>query len=172
MTDVPTESQTPPEETVLTAPVQAPGPEPDPARPPDAVPEPDAVLEPDAEPVPEEIAYADFTVPDGVTLDAPALAEATALFRQARLPQEQAQKFVDLALSREKLATERSARAFADLQAGWVASIKADPEIGGPKFAASIAQAGRACSREGRAPRFNSQRAKHLSFGALAMRTS
>lgn len=40
--------------------------------------------------------YEDFTLPDGVDLDPQLLESATELFREAGLPQEAAQKFVDL----------------------------------------------------------------------------
>src|SRR5690349_19584181 len=45
--------------------------------------------------------YADFLLPEGMALEPEALAEAVALFGEARLSQELAQKFVDLALGRE-----------------------------------------------------------------------
>lgn len=148
MTEATPDVPTPPEETVLTAPVPEPGPDSGPEPVPEPAPEPAPDAESVPEPAPEpEIAYGDFTLPEGATLDAAALEQATALFREARLPQEQAQKFVDLALAREKAALARGAQAFADLQTGWVAAIKADPEIGGPRFAASIAAAGRVLDR-------------------------
>ena len=96
-------------------------------------------------PAPAEIAYGDFTLPEGATLDAAALD----LFREARLPQEAAQKFIDLAVSREQAATARGVQAFVDLQTKWVSEIKADPEIGGERFRASVALAGRAIDRLG-----------------------
>ncbi len=100
-------------------------------------------------PAPEAPAYGAFKLPDGSTVDAESMTQATELFKEAGLPQEQAQKFIDLALSREQAAATRGVQAFVDLQTKWVSEIKADPEIGGAKFEASMASAGRAIDRLG-----------------------
>ena len=101
---------------------------------------------PDPPPVP---AYTEFKLPDGASVDAAALKAATDLFKEARLPQEQAQKFIDLAVSREQAAANASVKAFVDLQNKWVSEIKADPDIGGAKLDASLASAARAIDRLG-----------------------
>lgn len=98
---------------------------------------------------PEVPTYGAFKLPDGATVDGEQLEQATALFKEAGLPQEQAQKFIDLALSREQAAATRGVQAFVDLQTKWVSEIKADPEIGGTRFEASMAQASRAIDRLG-----------------------
>ena len=67
--------------------------------------------------------------------------------RPGRLSQEQAQKFIDLALARETAATTRSVEAFVDLQNQWVSEIKADPDIGGDRLKASLASVARAIDR-------------------------
>lgn len=100
-------------------------------------------------PAPEAPAYGAFKLPDGTTVDGESMAQATELFKEAGLPQEQAQKFIDLALSREQAAATRGVQAFVDLQTKWVSEIKADPEIGGARFEASMASAGRAIDRLG-----------------------
>jgi hypothetical protein len=46
---------------------------------------------------PEPVTYEDFTLPEGAVLESEALDQARALFAQSKLPQEQAQKFIDLA---------------------------------------------------------------------------
>jgi hypothetical protein len=96
---------------------------------------------------PAHSAYGDFALPEGVTLDSELLKAASTLFSDSGLSQEQAQKFVDLAVSREKAQAEASLRAFVDLQAKWVSEIKADPEIGGDRLEATIASAARAIDR-------------------------
>ena len=101
------------------------------------------------ESVPEAPAYGEFKLPDGASVDGEQLEQATALFKEAGLPHEQAQKFIDLALSREQAAATRGVQAFVDLQTKWVSEIKADPEIGGTKFEASMASASRAIDRLG-----------------------
>jgi hypothetical protein len=93
--------------------------------------------------------YTDFKLPEGVTLDKPSMDAAQALFKEARLPQDQAQKFIDLAVSREQAAAHKGVQAFVELQNKWVSEIKADPDIGGDKLAASLATAARAIDRLG-----------------------
>ena len=110
-------------------------------------PQPDAAA-PEA-PTPEAPVYGEFKLPDGASVDGEQLEHATALFKEAGLPQEQAQKFIDLALSREQAAATRGVQAFVDLQTKWVSEIKADPEIGGTRFEASMASASRAIDRLG-----------------------
>jgi hypothetical protein len=95
----------------------------------------------------EPLAYGAFELPDGVRIDDAEMAAATELFRESGLAQEQAQKFIDLAVSRERAAAERSFKAFVDLQNQWVSEIKADPDIGGQKLQASLAAAARAIDR-------------------------
>ena len=118
-----------------------------------ATPAPESAVEappPDVEtPSDAAPAYSEFKAPEGTVLDEAGLAAATELFKEAGLPQEQAQKFIDLAVAREKAAAERSARAFVDMQNKWVSEIKADPDIGGDKLGATIASATRAIDRLG-----------------------
>jgi hypothetical protein len=82
-----------------------------------------------------------------VSLDAEQLKPATELFAETGLSQEQAQKFIDLAMARESAAAHRGVQAFVDLQNQWVSEIKADPDIGGDRLKASLASAARAIDR-------------------------
>jgi hypothetical protein len=91
--------------------------------------------------------YGEFKLPEGVTADPDSLKPATELFAETGLSQEQAQKFIDLALARETAAAHRGVQAFVDLQNQWVSEIKADPDIGGDRLKASLASAGRAIDR-------------------------
>jgi hypothetical protein len=91
--------------------------------------------------------YGDFKMPEGVTVDAEQLKPVTELFAESGLDQEQAQKFIDLALARETAATQRGTQAFVDLQNQWVSEIKADPDIGGDRLELSLASASRAIDR-------------------------
>ena len=84
-----------------------------------------------------------------MVLDPPALKAATDLFGESGLSQEQAQKFIDLATSREQQAASAGLKAFVDLQTKWVSEIKADPEVGGTRLEASMASAARAIDRLG-----------------------
>ena len=91
--------------------------------------------------------YGAFKLPEDVRIDAEQLAPATELFAEAGLSQEQAQKFIDLAMARESAAAQRGAQAFVELQNQWVSEIKADPDIGGDRLKASLASAARAIDR-------------------------
>jgi hypothetical protein len=103
---------------------------------------------PAAEPaVAQRPGYGEFTLPEGVTVDAESLKPATELFAESGLSQEQAQKFIDLAMARETAAAQRGVQAFVDLQNQWVAEVKADPDIGGAKLTAALASAARAIDR-------------------------
>jgi len=107
----------------------------------------DATAQETAEPQP--VTYEDFKLPEGASVDGETLDRARSLFSEARLPQEQAQKFIDLAVSREQAAAQKGVQAFVDLQNKWVSEIKADPEIGGDRLTASMASAARAIDRLG-----------------------
>ena len=82
-----------------------------------------------------------------MTVDADSLKPATELFAETGLSQDQAQKFIDLAMARETAAAHKSVQAFVDLQNQWVSEIKADPDIGGDRLKASLASADRAIDR-------------------------
>ena len=99
-----------------------------------------------AEP-PAPPSYGEFKLPEGVTVDADSLRPATELFAETGLNQDQAQKFIDLAMARETAAAHKSVQAFVDLQNQWVSEIKADPDIGGDRLKSSLASANRAIDR-------------------------
>lgn len=113
----------------------------------EATPEEQVPASPDAPPI-----YSDFTLPEGMSLEPEALQQALTLFADARLSQEQAQKFVDLALGRELAAAQKHTQAFQELQERWVGEVKADPAIGGKRLPANLALAARAVDRLGGAP--------------------
>lgn len=103
--------------------------------------------QPIVEDVPARPTYGEFKLPEGVTADAESLKPATELFAETGLSQDQAQKFIDLAMARETAAAHKSVQAFVDLQNQWVSEIKADPDIGGERLKASLASANRAIDR-------------------------
>ena len=89
-------------------------------------------------------AYTDFTLADGLTLDPEFIGEFTPLAMELNLPQEQAQKLVDIAsrmMLKQAAACQEAYRATTE---GWTVASKADKEYGGAKFADSIAVAQRA----------------------------
>lgn len=103
--------------------------------------------QPIVEDAPAQPAYGEFKLPDGVTVDADSLKPATELFAETGLSQDQAQKFIDLAMARETAAAHKSVQAFVDLQNQWVSEIKADRDIGGDRLKTSLASANRAIDR-------------------------
>ncbi len=82
-----------------------------------------------AEGAPEK--YADFTVPEGFTLDEAVATEAGALFKGMNLTQPQAQSLVDFYVSKTAAAAQAPYDAYASMREGWRSEIKADPVIGG-----------------------------------------
>lgn len=88
-------------------------------------------------------AYADFTVPDGVTLDAAALDAFKGLAKDLGLSQERAQKVADVIAQQAKASAEASQSAMkaeiTRVQTEWAQQAKADAEIGGDKFDENLA---------------------------------
>lgn len=98
--------------------------------------------EPSSEPEPKEPApavpetYADFTAPEGLALDPKIIEQAAPIFKELGLTQAQAQKLIDLGISRQQAATQ----AYTDMRAQWADETRKDPEIGGklPEVLAEI----------------------------------
>src|SRR5258707_6983365 len=67
--------------------------------------------------------YGDFKLPDGYKFDEKQLTDATALFKEMNLSQDQAQKLVDHYAANSLQAAEAPYKAWADLQKQWVADI-------------------------------------------------
>src|SRR5258707_1345298 len=77
--------------------------------------------EPDAQQVPEK--YADFKLPDGYQFDKASLDQATALFKENGLSQDQAQKLVDFYAANSLQAAEAPYKEWANLQKQWTDQI-------------------------------------------------
>jgi hypothetical protein len=86
--------------------------------------------------------YADFHLPAGVTLDPELTAEFEALAQELALPQDAAQRLVDMHASR--MQTHQSAN-----HAKWQHQSRNDAEIGGANLSRTIAVANRALDRFG-----------------------
>lgn len=93
--------------------------------------------EPPAEVKPVE--YTDFTLPEGVTLDAEKLGEFKKIAGEAQVPQEVAQKMVDLYSAEMKQLAEAPYRAWTELQTKWQDEIRNDPVIGGQNLDQNLA---------------------------------
>lgn len=104
---------------------------------------------PDAAKVGAPETYADFKLPDGVTLDKAAMETFLPVAKELGLTQDAAQKLVDI---QTKMVGEANARQTAEwktLQDGWVNSAKTDKEFGGKDFDANIGLAKKALEKFG-----------------------
>lgn len=87
-------------------------------------------------------AYADFTLPDGVELAADLVDEAKGLAKALNLPQDKAQEVVGLAAKAVQKSAEAQADQVKTIHDGWIAEVKADPELlAGEGFDANLAKA-------------------------------
>lgn len=87
----------------------------------------------------------EFTPPEGQELDANALAVFEPIAKELGLSQEQAQKLVDIYPQIQRQQAEAWSKQVAD----WGEQVKADKEIGGDKFNASVGAAQRALDQFG-----------------------
>lgn len=85
--------------------------------------------------------YAEFTLPEGTTLDEQSATEFKGLAKELDLTQEQAQKLLDFDGGKIRAQVEAPYKLWAETQTKWQAEVKADPEIGGTKYESSIAAA-------------------------------
>lgn len=93
--------------------------------------------------------YADFALPEGMELDTQLLEQASPLFRELGLNQEQAQKLVDLQAAHVQASQQGQAEAFNQLKLDWQEQSKNDNEIGGDKFEQSVSDAREALGKFG-----------------------
>ena len=93
--------------------------------------------------------YADFDLPEGMPLDEALLNEATPIFKDLGLTQEQAQKLVDFQVKQVQASSQSQVDAFNQLMQDWREKSKNDSEFGGDKFDESIAVARSAVDKFG-----------------------
>ena len=74
--------------------------------------------------------YADFTLPEGLSLDAEALAEFAPFAKELNLPQEQAQKIVEMGGKLVQKTIDGMMSAHRERVGTWLKEAEADPEIG------------------------------------------
>ena len=87
---------------------------------------------------PEEL---EFTLPDGMEVNEPLMAEFTELAKELGVTQEVGQKLIDLQTKYEQKRHDEGQQAWTDMQAGWVSNAKSDKEFGGTEMAANLAVA-------------------------------
>ncbi len=94
-------------------------------------------------------AYADFTMPEGITLDEAALAEASPLFKELGLNQEQSQKVVDLYAKQVQAGSQKQVDDFNQLKSDWRNDSMKDDEFGGDNFEENVKVAQNAINQYG-----------------------
>lgn len=99
---------------------------------------PAPVVDPAVVTDPVSIEYTEFKAPDGMTLDTELLGQATPLFKELNLTQEQAQKLVDFQAANALKTRQSQQEAFTSLINKWQTDAKADKEFGGEKFEESV----------------------------------
>jgi|TARA_R110002095_G_C4251583_1_gene240164 hypothetical protein len=97
--------------------------------------------------VPDE--YADFTLPEGMTLDPDLLAEAGPVFKDLGLTQDQAQKLIDLQSKKAEADVQKQMTDFNQMIDDWKDQSQNDKEFGGDKFDESVAVAREAIDKFG-----------------------
>lgn len=86
----------------------------------------------------------EFKAPVGVELDSELTGELSALAKEAKLPQAQAQKFADLGAKLMQKQSTALQAAIEKVQSGWIEATKADKEIGGAGLEQNLAIAKKA----------------------------
>lgn len=82
--------------------------------------------------------YADFTLPEGMELDETVLAEATPMFKELGLTQDQSQKVVDFYAKQVQASSQTQIDNFNQLMSDWRDQSKNDGEFGGDKFEENV----------------------------------
>jgi len=93
--------------------------------------------------------YADFAMPDGVTLDESALSEVTPIFKELGLNQEQAQKLIDVYAAQVQAGSQAQIDNFNQLMSDWRDKSRNDSEFGGDKFEENVKIAQSAINKYG-----------------------
>jgi len=98
--------------------------------------------------VPDDGKYT-LTMPDGVQVDQELLDELSPEFKAAGLTSRQAQALTDKFIAKQTERMKARTEDWGKTVAGWVDTAKNDPEIGGPKWDATVADARRALTTLG-----------------------
>lgn len=109
-------------------------------------PQPSATPSPTPDPVPAAD-YSALSFPPEFKLDKDAHAAATALFAEAKLPAEKAQQLVDLHTKMQAAALAAVTDDYKRQGEEWERQAKADPELGGQRWATTLSEAARGIDR-------------------------
>ena len=86
-------------------------------------------------------AYEDFTLPEGMEMDADVLGEFKGLAKELNIPQAKAQLLIDFQTQLATKQAEAYQAAVTKQAQDWAASIKNDPEIGGANYDKNVESA-------------------------------
>ena len=86
-------------------------------------------------------AYEDFTLPEGMEMDADVLGEFKNLAKELNIPQAKAQQLIDFQTQLATKQAEQYQAAVTKQAQDWAASIKSDPELGGENYDKNVASA-------------------------------
>ncbi|MBP5058479.1 hypothetical protein [Pseudomonas chlororaphis] len=86
-------------------------------------------------------AYEDFTLPEGMEMDADVLGEFKGLAKELNIPQAKAQQLIDFQTQLATKQAEAYQAAVTKQSQDWAASIKNDPEIGGANYDKNVESA-------------------------------
>ena len=93
---------------------------------------------------PAPVEYTDFTAPDGIKLDDDIVGEFKAFAKEKNIPQEDAQKFVDMGAKIAQKTQAAYMEQMEQAQAKWVSDSRVDKEFGGDKLNENLAMAKKA----------------------------
>lgn len=93
--------------------------------------------------------YADFTLPEGMEVDVLALDNATPIFKELGLTQDQAQQLVSFYAEQVQAGSQQQIDDFNQLMTDWKTQSKNDSEFGGEKFGENLKIAQSAISKYG-----------------------
>ena len=86
-------------------------------------------------------AYTDFTLPEGIDMDVGTLDAFKGLAKELNIPQEAAQKLIDLQTTLVAKQADAYQQAIVAQGQKWAAEVKNDPELGGENYDKSVASA-------------------------------
>lgn len=95
------------------------------------------------------VKYEPFKMPEGVVANEKLLTEFSEVAAANKIPQDAAQKMVDIYANAVKEANDSPYRLWADTQKQWQETVRADPELGGDNFDTMRATIANAIDRVG-----------------------
>jgi len=134
----------PAEGSLLTPPAPADAPAPDASKTPEQIQQEadaKAKTEPDAKLTGAPEAYEDFSLPEGMEMDADVLGEFKNLAKELNIPQAKAQQLIDFQAQLATKQAEQYQAAVIKQGQDWAAEVRNDPVLGGENYEKSVESA-------------------------------